>query len=82
MSRAEILKKANKCDDGASCLDGRIEKNSESDQDDSSLPDEKIFVWEIKRPALDPLPTPPFDLPKQKTDEDPSQPSTLDDDEK
>ena len=63
-------------------MDRSIENNSESDHDDSSLPDEKVFVWEIKRPALGPLPTPLFDLSEQKTDEDPAQSSrTLDDGE-
>ena len=38
-------------------------------------------MWEIKRPILDPLPTPPFNLPEKKTDEDQVHPSTLDDGE-
>ena len=60
-------------------MDGSIENNSKSDQDDSSLPDKKLFVWEMKRPALDPLPAPPFDLAQQRPEEEQAQPSTLDD---
>ena len=81
LSHKKILERANKDNDGGNNLDQSIENNSESDHDDSSLPDEKVFMWEIKQPALDPLPTPPFDLPEQKTDKDPAQPSTLDDNE-
>ena len=82
LSHEEIVKRANKDNDGGSHSDGSTDNNSKSDQDDSSIQGDKIFVWEIKRPTLDPLPTPPFDLPEQKTpDKDQAQLSTLDDSE-
>ena len=78
-SHEDIINRANKSNDEGSHLDGSIENNSKSDQDDSSLPDKKLFVWEMKRPALDPLPAPPFDLAQQRPEEEQAQPSTLDD---
>ena len=81
LSHADILKKTNKNNYDGSCSDGSIKSDSEHDQDDLSLPDKRIFVWEIKRQALEPLPTPPFQLPEQKMEEDQAQSSTLDDDE-
>ena len=82
LSHEEIVKRANKDNDGGSHSDGSTDNNSKSDQDDSSIQGKKIFVWEIKRPTLDPLPALPFDLSEQKTpDKDQAQLSTLDDSE-
>ena len=77
-NESDIHKSSNVNNDEGSHSDASIDKNSKYHQDDLSLPDERLFVWEIKRPHLDPLETAPFDQMQQNLEKQPDQPLSLD----
>ena len=77
-NESDIHKSSNVNNDEGSHSDASIDKNSKYHQDDLSLPDERLFVWEIKRPHLDPLETAPFDQMQQNLEKQPDQSLSLD----